>query len=502
MSVVGSILNASDSQLEVARSERPPFSGWLSETVPATSVVVFRIAFGLMMALWALDYLRTGRVRLLCAPEVFHFYWDGFSWVKPWPGYGMILQFLVMMLSAMMIAVGTMYRAAAVVFALGFTHFFLIDRTNYQNHYYLILLLSWLMVILPAHRLFSADVLNGAVIRSRTVPRWCLLLLQFHIALPYFFGGIAKIDPDWLSGEPMRNILRIQGGAEWAPEWLSERSLSLAFTWGGLLFDLLIVPAILWRRTRLVAFLLAISFHLSNSLLFNIHVFPWLMIAATTVFFDPAWPEKVLHRLTGTPIGASLTNQAPSRSNVSNPAMALMLLYCGFHILWPFRHLLYEGNSGWTEQGHYFSWRMMLRGKTVGLRYYLTDPATGTTQQADIRQFLNREQQIRFAKDPEMIRDLAQGLAADFFRRTGRTTEVRALVLASLNGRKPQLLIDPAVDLAAEPEFAFHRRWIVPLREPLRQEPWAIPLDEWERHVDLPELPLLHTQTRISAFNK
>jgi hypothetical protein len=71
--------------------------------------------------------------------------------------------------------------------------------------------------------------------------------------------------------------------------------------------------------------------------------------------------------------------------------------------------------------------------------------------------------------------------------------------LASLNGRKPQLLIDPAVDLAAQPRFAFHRSWILPLHEPLRVEPWKIPLNEWERYVELPNLPFLNPQTQISA---
>ena len=184
---------------------------------------------------------------------------------------------------------------------------------------------------------------------------------------------------------------------------------------------------------------------------------------------------------------------------ISRPALIALLAYCSFHILWPLRHFTYEGNTGWTEQGHYFSWRMMLRGKTVGLRYYLTDAETGVTQQADIRHFLNPEQQMKFAKDPEMILDLAHGLAAESLRRTGKQTEVRALVLASLNGRKPQLLIDPAVDLAAQPSFAFNRLWIIPLHEPLRSEPWTVPLNEWERHVDLPKLPFLNLQTQISA---
>lgn len=474
--------------------------GWLSEQVSASSLVVFRIGFGLTMAFWTFDYLRTDRVRLLCAPDMFHFTYSGFSWVRPWPGHGMILHFVVMLLAAIMIATGAMYRVATVIFAIGFTHFFLIDRTSYQNHYYLIVLLSWLMTILPANRMLSVDVLNGSAVSSGMIPRWCLLLLQFHIALPYVFGGVAKLDGDWLSAVPMKNILRIQGWAEGVEGWLSETAAAHLFTWGGLLFDLLVVPAILWRRTRIVGFLLAIGFHLSNSMMFQIHVFPWLMIAATTVFFAPDWPNRLLRWLNpGTKNIEQGLSVPETGHRISRPVVFVLLVYCSFHLLWPMRHLLNEGNTGWTEQGHYFAWRMMLRGKTVGLRYYLTDPETGMTQQADIRDYLNPEQQIKFAKDPKMILDLAHGLAAESLRRTGKRTEVRALVLASLNGRKPQLMIDPAVDLAAQPKVALHRPWIVPLHEPLRNEPWTVPLNEWEHHVDLPKLPFLNLQTQISA---
>lgn len=132
----------------------------------------------------------------------------------------------------------------------------------------------------------------------------------------------------------------------------------------------------------------------------------------------------------------------------------------------------------------------------------MTDAETGFTQQADIRQFLNPEQQTKFAKDPEMILDLAHGLAAESLRRTGKPTEVRALVLASLSGRKPQLWIDPAVDLAAQPKLSLSRPWIVPFSEPLHTEPWTVPLNEWEHHVDLPKLPFLNPQTQISASHQ
>lgn len=478
---------------EPDRSGATAWTSWLMNPVAIHSLIVFRIAFGLMMAVWVFDYLRTDRVALLCAPGSFHFTYQLFSWVKPWPGQGMEFQFAAMGLAAVLMAAGALYRPSCIVFALGFTHFFLVDRTNYQNHYYLILLLSWLMVLLPANRLCSVDALNGSVQPSVTISRWCLLLLQFHIALPYVYGGIAKIEADWLSGDPMRNMLMTQAWYTGDRAFAEALPMALMLTWGGLLFDLLIVPAVLWRRTRWSAFVLAIVFHLTNSLLFNIHVFPWLMIAATTVFFPPDWPRRLFSGGTSESLdGAVKSDQGrktlPRRRKV---LFTVLGMYCCFHVLWPLRHLLYDGHTGWTERGHYFSWRMMLRGKTVGLRYYLTDPETGETVHADIRDFLNHEQEVKFAKDPAMILDLAHGLAAAQEQRTGKPVEIRALVLASLNGRKPQLLIDPAVNLAAEPKGWFRDSWIVPLTEPRREDPWVVPLNQWERYVEVPRLPFL-----------
>lgn len=45
--------------------------------------------------------------------------------------------------------------------------------------------------------------------------------------------------------------------------------------------------------------------------------------------------------------------------------------------------------------------------------------------------------------------------------------------MASLNGRDPQLLVDPTADLAKERRSMLPARWIMPLTEPLqrRSEP-------------------------------
>lgn len=88
-----------------------------------------------------------------------------------------------------------------------------------------------------------------------------------------------------------------------------------------------------------------------------------------------------------------------------------------------------------------------------------------------------------------MVLDLAHLLSADYQSRTGHTPEVRALVLTSYNGRKPQLLIDPTIDLAKEPRGFFSRPWICSQLESLPDQPWQGPVSEWQQVVQLPPLP-------------
>lgn len=461
--------------------------------VDAASLAVFRIGFGLIMAWWCFDDLRTGRVHELYVVPPFHFTYYLFDFVRPWPGAGMTLHFVGLLLLALGIAAGFLYRLATVLFAAGFTYFFLLERTNYQNHYYLILLLSWCLTILPLNRLWAVDAFDAKSPPTPTVANWCLWLVRFHIALPYVFGGVAKIHADWFAGEPLRTHLLSKAWLPLiGPLLTSEVTVGL-LTWGGLLFDLAIVPLLLWRPTRGLAYMLCLGFHLTNAFLFDIHVFPWFMMLATTIFFAPDWPR---HLLGGR---RPVLPESPARTWATLPrrsrlAGILLVSYCVGHLLMPLRPGLYPGDSTWTERGQHFSWRMMLRTKESALRYYVTDPVTGHTGAVDLRRFVTLTQVATFSRDPEMILQLAHVIGDEYHRQTGRDAEVRALVLTTLNGRKPELLIDPNVDLTKEPRGFHFRTWIMPQQEPLRDVAWSVPMVEWERHVAIPPLRFLQRQ--------
>lgn len=461
-----------------------------SRKIDSASVVFFRIAFGAMMAVWAWDYLVLERVTKLYVEPRFHFTYYWFDWVHPLPGNGMYFLFLALMVLGVGIALGCMFRFAALLFAAGFTYFFLIDRVNYQNHYYLIGLISWWLPWLPLNRTVSFDAHRNPKIKSETVSEWVLWVLRFHIALPYFFGGIAKIHPDWFLGEPMRTMLAAKSTMPIVGSWLVWEPLVLVFVWGGLLFDIGIVPLLLWKRTRVLAYLLCVSFHLMNSVLFNIHIFPWFMIVATSLFFEPDWPRRILGG-SGLSIPEDSVLSWGRASLRSRVFIVFLICYATFHCLWPMRHHLQEGDASWTEQGHHFAWRMMLRGKNVVLGYGITDKVTGDTVDGGINRFLSQEQSDKFGRNPDMILHFAHFLGGEYRKQTGHDAEVHALVFASLNGRKPELYIDPNVDLMKIARGTGIQSWVLPQNEPIPSKPWTLPIEQWRAHVNVPELKFL-----------
>ncbi|MEO1996442.1 MAG: HTTM domain-containing protein, partial [Planctomycetaceae bacterium] len=392
-------------------------------------------------------------------------------------------------LSAREIARASLASVRSLLFAIGFTHLFLIDKALYQNHYYLLCTLSWVMAILPAHRSFSLDVLQHPGIKSATVPAWTLWLLRFQIGVPYFFGGLAKLDSDWLAGAAMRPFLATQTSYPIVGRFFTEEWCVQLFVHGGLWFDLLIVPALLWRRTRALAYIAAVCFHLINHTLFNIGIFPWFMIFATLVFFPPDWPRRLLRLRKPASVTAAHGLDWSGLSGSKKVGTVLLSICVAFQTIWPLRYLVSSDNPNWTERGHFFAWHMMLRGKMSAVRFYATDPRTGWTGTIDLRQFLTSVQLTRMSRSPDMVLDFAHFLAQELSKLGYAGVEIRALLLVSLNGRKPQLMIDPRVDLAAE-SWTFRRPdWIMPLVEPLREKAWDLPLAEWERQLDLPPLP-------------
>ena len=336
----------------------------------------------------------------------------------------------------------------------------LIDKTNYLNHYYLISLLVLLLAIMPLDREGSLRVLRTPSDRTSHVRTWILWLLRVQVAVVYLFGGLAKVGHDWLiEGEPLRIWLSANAELPLLGRYFTDGRVALLFAWGGMLFDLTIVPLLLVRRTRAAAYVVVVVFHLLTSLLFRIGMFPWIMIASATLFFDPSWPRRL-------PWPASWTARlAPSRGIGGGPlgrlAAAAVAAYVLVQLSLPLRPFAYPGNTLWTEEGFRFAWRVMLVEKSGELELIVVD-REGRRSVVEPHEYLTPFQARMTATQPDMILELAHIVARDRTAASGDAVRVYADAVVSFNGRMRSRLIDPSIDLAAEEDGLAPKRWILP----------------------------------------
>lgn len=439
---------------------------WLSQPADAAGLVWARATFGAVMAWEVLRYALYGRIARYYIEPSFTFPYFGFEWVQPLGATGTYALFAVVFVSALCVAAGLAYRLAAPVLFVSFSYIFLLDEAQYLNHLYLCCLLALLLCFLPANRAFSLDARLGLAAPSQTVPAWTLWLLRAQVGLVYFWGGVAKLNPDWLRAMPMLDWMEARRGFWLVGPALAWDPTAWFMSYAGLLLDLLLFPALVWRRTRLVALLAAIAFHLTNAIVFSIGIFPYLMIAWTLLFLDPSWPRRAFRRLPPAPELPASSPLMPSWG------VALLALWFGIQAALPLRHWLYPGNVSWTEEGHRFSWHMKLRSKHSEATFLVRDAATGAQFKVRPTDLLTERQARKMETRPDMILLFAHHIEDQLRARGHGEVEVRARVTSSLNGRPYLPLIDEAVDLTQEERRLWPpASWIVPLPEGLQATP-------------------------------
>ena len=356
-------------------------TGRLRRDVDGASLSFVRAAFGLVMAWEMVRFFSEGWIEEYYLAPSYHFTYSGFDWVRPLPGPLLHAFFAGLLVASLLVAVGLWHRLAASVFAVGFTYVFLLEKARYLNHFYLVCLLAVLLAALPVERSLSVDARRKRL--SPTVPAWALELVRAQVGLVYLLAGVAKMNEDWLlRSQPLIDWLGVRASHPVFGFLFERVETAWAFSWAGFLIDLFAWPALVWPRTRTYAFLALLAFHLTNAATFGIGIFPWLMIAVTTVFFEPDWPRRV-------PVLGRLYDRSapdsPARPPARTAGLALAGAWLAVQILVPLRHFLYPGSVHWTEEGHAFSWHMKLRTKSADAIFVVTDPRSGETRLVDSR---------------------------------------------------------------------------------------------------------------------
>lgn len=449
----------------------------LGRPVDIASLAFFRVAFGILALVdvvntWGYYHLQKG----LFDPDKFQFRYYGFEWVQPVPEPWMSIFFITLMLSAVGIILGRAYRFCTVYFALGFIYTFLLEKSTYLNHGYLFCWLSVVMIFLPADRQWSWMVWKNPERRLDLIPFWNLLILRFLIGVVYFFGGVAKINGDWLRGIPLIDWMAYKSNLPVIGPILGLSVTPYLMAYVGLVLDLTVVFFLINRRTRPFAFAFVICFHLLNMLIFNIGIFPYLSVAITALYFPPDFPRKILRRLAEwlppiQRVAKAWRKRMSGYLPVTGPVHVfpirtyvplLLTLFMIFHILLPLRHHLFPGNVAWTEEGHRYSWRMMLRSKR-GKGFFRIVDENNATETIRPGEYLSSRQERKLYTHPDMILQFAHYLR-DKYAAEGKKVAVFAEIEARLNNRSYQTYIDPSVDLAAV-EWSFFRpsEWILPL---------------------------------------
>lgn len=423
----------------------------LTKPTSAAPFITFRFIFGLLMIFSTSRFLWLGWVEDHYLLPTFHFKYYGFEWIEVLPAFWMYAIHGLMLVGALGVALGRFYRISAILLFLTFTYTELIDLTYYLNHYYFVSLVCLLLIFVP-----QPDEENQ-------IPTWVIWIFQFQIALVYIYAGFAKMNATWLiDALPLKIWLPANDkitllGPVFAHDWTP-----YIFSWTGMIYDTVVVFFLLWKPTRIYAYITVVVFHVITGLLFQIGVFPIVMIGVTLLFFSPEWHRKLQDNAFGRFIQADFSKSISIPLFLKKGAFVGLMLYVIFQLAFPWRYLLYPGNLYWTEQGYRFGWRVMLMEKAGTATFYVKDSKTGREGSVMNCDFLNLHQEKQMAMQPDMILQFAHFLKDHYEANGVHDPKVRAEVHVTLNAKPSQLLIDPNIDLTKQKDTWTNKEWILP----------------------------------------
>jgi len=444
--------------------------------VDSSILSFFRICFSIVILI-ELSTIESYFIDNLSKQE-FHFKYDFLEWLPVLSSYQFSLLFVAAKILCVFMCLGLFYRLNSILLFITWSYIFFCERGHYNNHFYFYSITLFYFCIVDGNKYFSLRFKKS---KEKNTPYWQLFIFQLQIFIVYFYGGIAKLNADWLSGFPMVYWLppQVEFFPEFLRKFLSSHNGALFISYIGLIFDLSIGFLLFSNRFRYLSWVFIITFNIMNHFIWNIGTFPWAMIAATFLFYNPAWPKDFITSVKNKKIkihgikklikslyspDARKIFESEKTMAFKKPVLVFLMLFFVIQFLVPLRHWLYKGDVAWTGEGHLFSWRMMLTSSDDAVRIKMTFPNDTNTYYVDMFAYMNRGQLNKITKTPKMIIKFTQFLKNNVYKKTGITNiNIHLEMYKSVNYRTPQLLNDTTLNYAnIEYSYFNSAEWILP----------------------------------------
>ena len=430
---------------------------YLFKRVDNSALIVFRVLFGFLITVEAWGAIATGWIRTTLMEGEFTFNFIGLDFLQPLPGNGMLYYYGIMGLFGVFVMLGFKYRISIIVYGIMWSAVYLMQKSSYNNHYYLLMLLLGIMACMPANRYLSLDVKQNPGLKKISMPRWVYIVIIAQLWIVYTYASAAKFYPDWLDASMAAQLMLAKSNYWLIGDFLQLNWVHWSIAYFGIFFDLFIIPALLWKPTRKFAFIFSIFFHLFNSFVFQIGIFPYMSLAFTVFFF----PSETIQRIFLPQKELYTAGEIIKPANYK-PMLVVAAIYFIIQIGLPLRHWVISDDVLWTEEGHRLSWRMMLRSKGGRISFKVVDKESGLTIPFDHTKMLSRKQQRAVGTKPDVIWQFCQRIKKDFAAK-GKDVAIYVNCKIRVNDSKYHTLIDPEVDMAAAKwDYFWHNEWILP----------------------------------------